>query len=346
MTDVFISYAHEDHIFVSKLAKALEAEGLSVWWDHTIPPGKTWNTFIARGIEQAKACLVIWSRHSVASKWVLEEASLANDAEKLLPIAVDGSPPPMGFRSLQAAQLASWNGDRSNPQFQLLVREARALSGNDAPPPPRQSYAAPRPASASSSPSGAPRPALIGAVLAGLAVLAVTVFVLTRPPAPNEVAQTPAEILSPAQGEADLPTAADGYNPAELERLRRERDQAVESARSQQAENERLRSAQTAQTQPAASNVSAALVGSWSMQRNWNRPANMAGITGNDGVTLNADGTASGPGYNRWSVNGSEVRIFADSGVTNYVGVYNGTSVSGTVEGSSGAGGTFTMTRN
>jgi len=42
MADVFLSYAREDQAFAQRLAQALEAEGFSVWWDRTIPPGKTW----------------------------------------------------------------------------------------------------------------------------------------------------------------------------------------------------------------------------------------------------------------------------------------------------------------
>ena len=53
MSDVFISYSHEDTEFVRDLVKPLEAEGFSVWWDHTIPPGKTWDEVIARGIREA-----------------------------------------------------------------------------------------------------------------------------------------------------------------------------------------------------------------------------------------------------------------------------------------------------
>lgn len=130
MADVFISYAHEDKSFARMMTAALEAEGFSVWWDHTIPPGKTWHTYIARGLEEAKACITVWSAHSVNSKWVLEEASLAADAEKLLPVQIGAATPPMGFRRLQAAQLSGWRGDGADPQFRLLVTEVQTLIGD------------------------------------------------------------------------------------------------------------------------------------------------------------------------------------------------------------------------
>ena len=67
MSDIFISYSHEDTAFIRDLVRPLEAEGFSVWWDHTIPPGKSWEDVIVGGIRDAKACLIIWSRDSIAS---------------------------------------------------------------------------------------------------------------------------------------------------------------------------------------------------------------------------------------------------------------------------------------
>jgi len=266
MSDVFISYAHEDQAFARKLADALQADGLSVWWDHTIPPGKTWHTFIARGIEQAKACVVVWSQTSIASKWVIEEASLAGDADKLLPVSIDNSPPPMGFRSMQAAQLKGWSGDRGNAQYRLLLQEARALaSGTGAP-------ASARPAAREASipsPSRPPR-ALIGGIVGGAVVVALVLFVVTRQPAPTPTAETPVETAETASTDSASPPADVAASPtqprstetsAELERLRRERDDALEAARNQQAEVERLR------TQPPAPSTQDAsvdwILGSW-----------------------------------------------------------------------------------
>src|SRR5262249_54002528 len=106
MTDVFISYAHEDQGFVLRMIPALEAQGFSVWWDHNIPPGKTWDTFIAEGIASAKCCIVLWSPHSIKSDWVKEEATLARDAGKLLPAVIGNADAPVGFRRIQAANLS------------------------------------------------------------------------------------------------------------------------------------------------------------------------------------------------------------------------------------------------
>jgi TIR domain len=123
MADVFLSYSHKDTDLVRDLVKFVEAEGFSVWWDHTIPPGKTWDDVIARGIRDAKACVIIWSPDSVISDWVKEEATLAKEGGKYLPIQVGTDQPPMGFRRIQAANLSQWKGNAQDPQWRLLITE-------------------------------------------------------------------------------------------------------------------------------------------------------------------------------------------------------------------------------
>ncbi len=246
MSDIFISYAHEDQPFARRMASALEMDGFSVWWDHTIPPGQTWDTFIARGIEEARACIVIWSKNSIASDWVKEEATLAKDGGKYVPVQIDGSQPPVGFRRVQAADLRGWSGDRSNAQWRLLCDAARGLSG-------RERTSAYTPAPAPATPSSANRNALLGAIGAGVAVIAALAFFATREkPAPTAEAPAATEYAAPFDSGATAPAnSADPAQQAEVERLRQERDQALESARQQVAENERLRQA-TVQTTAVA----------------------------------------------------------------------------------------------
>ena len=47
MTDIFLSYKREDKALVEALAKALEDEGLSVWWDTDLPLGKSYASSIS-----------------------------------------------------------------------------------------------------------------------------------------------------------------------------------------------------------------------------------------------------------------------------------------------------------
>ena len=86
MADIFISYSSEDRDLVAKLARDLEAHGLTVWWDFNLVGGQGFREQIHEQLTAAYAVIVIWSRASVASKWVLDEADEAARMKKLIPL--------------------------------------------------------------------------------------------------------------------------------------------------------------------------------------------------------------------------------------------------------------------
>ncbi|HEU4525089.1 MAG TPA: toll/interleukin-1 receptor domain-containing protein [Gemmatimonadales bacterium] len=125
MSDIFISYASEDRERTALLAKALQDMGWSVWWDRSIPTGKTFVEVIKAELEAAKCAVVVWSRHSVVSQWVQREARLAADQRKLFPVLIEDMAPPWEFSELQACNLANWAGETEDPVFQTLVTDLR-----------------------------------------------------------------------------------------------------------------------------------------------------------------------------------------------------------------------------
>lgn len=100
MSDVFISYAHEDRQTVERLAERLEAAGLSVWWDLELRAGDDFSRRIEEVLEGAGCVIVLWSRHSVVSRWVNVEATEGLEHGKLIPLSLDGARPPLVFRGL------------------------------------------------------------------------------------------------------------------------------------------------------------------------------------------------------------------------------------------------------
>jgi len=122
---VFLSYAHADRESISRLAAALEAMGCSVWWDHLIDGGSEFAAAIEQGLKEAERVVVAWSRHSIQSHWVRDEAEYARTEGKLVPISLDGVLPPMGFRQVQSLDFSTWDGGSDNAEFAAL---ARALS--------------------------------------------------------------------------------------------------------------------------------------------------------------------------------------------------------------------------
>src|ERR1700760_2371310 len=98
MADVFFSYASEDRARIAPLAKSLVNEGFTVWWDRDIRPGTDFSETIEREIQAARAVVVAWTAASVHSQWVRDEASHASGQGKLIPLQLDASLPPFGFR--------------------------------------------------------------------------------------------------------------------------------------------------------------------------------------------------------------------------------------------------------
>ena len=84
MADIFISYAHEDLDQARSLADAIEAEGWSVFWDRRIPPGSSFEDFIEQRIAESSVVVVLWSPHSVTSRWVRIEAAHGRDRNPIL----------------------------------------------------------------------------------------------------------------------------------------------------------------------------------------------------------------------------------------------------------------------
>ena len=126
--DVFVSYATEDERFVRLyLAPALFAEGLSVWWDHTLKPGEYWESVIGRALRDASICVVLWSRHAASAALVEEEAKAAHFRGTYVGAQLDACEPPEPFRRSGAVSLHHWRGNRRAPAFRTLVQSMNML---------------------------------------------------------------------------------------------------------------------------------------------------------------------------------------------------------------------------
>jgi formylglycine-generating enzyme required for sulfatase activity len=139
LSDIFISYAREDLRRAKQLAEALKAQGWSVFWDRTIPAGKSWHEMIDAALHKARCVIVTWSEASIQSSWVREEAEEGLKREIQVPVLFAEVKPPIGFRSIQAASLVGWDGSSNADAFRELVSAIADIIG-----PPKQP-AAPRP---------------------------------------------------------------------------------------------------------------------------------------------------------------------------------------------------------
>jgi len=129
MSDIFLSYAHEDQARIQQLAHALEAQGWTVFWDRTLSAGSTWRDTIGKALETAGCVVVAWSKHSIISHWVCEEAEEGQGRNILVPVFFDNVKPPLGFRSIHAANLAQWDGSTDAEAFRHLVSSIGRVIG-------------------------------------------------------------------------------------------------------------------------------------------------------------------------------------------------------------------------
>jgi len=122
LADIFISYSRSDLERVTRLANALQSSGYATWWDSDLAGGVEYSREIETRINAAKAVLVVWSEKSIKSTWVADEAELARDADKLIPLIIDDIQPKIGFRQFQSIDFSHWNGDVRAPCFATLKR--------------------------------------------------------------------------------------------------------------------------------------------------------------------------------------------------------------------------------
>jgi TolB-like protein len=133
---VFLSYSRADRDQAGVLAQALEAAGLQVWWDTLIEGGAAFAKTIEAALVASDAVVVLWSQHSVASDWVLDEAAHGRDLKKLVPLSIDGTEPPLGFRQYQSIALEQAKGTIAPASMQAVLRAVLPLAGREALPRP------------------------------------------------------------------------------------------------------------------------------------------------------------------------------------------------------------------
>src|SRR5262249_31507697 len=102
VSDIFISYAREDRALAEALANDLKARGYSVWWDTELVGSDDFQDVILAALAKAQAAIVIWTKASVKSLFVRDEARYALHYKKLVAVRqpdLDVLDIPFGFQS-------------------------------------------------------------------------------------------------------------------------------------------------------------------------------------------------------------------------------------------------------
>jgi TolB-like protein/tetratricopeptide (TPR) repeat protein len=140
---VFLSYSRADQDRARALAQALEQAGLQVWWDTLIEGGAVFAKTIEAALVASDAVIVLWSGSSIASDWVLDEAAHGRHMKKLVPLSLDGTESPLGFRQYQSIALAIDHGRIDDASLQAVLRAVLPLAGREAVPLPTARSVAP-----------------------------------------------------------------------------------------------------------------------------------------------------------------------------------------------------------
>jgi TolB-like protein len=178
MPDIFLSYSRDDQPIARRFAEGFKRAGFSVWWDATLNPGEAYDEVTEKALQGARAVVVLWSRKSVASRWVRAEATQAQRNGTLVPAMIEACARPIMFELTHTTDLSQWSGDDSDEAWQSFLAGVRRYVD------PAAQALAPPPARAPQR-NGAVRIAIPLAVLA-LAGVAVWWFVIrsAAPPTP------------------------------------------------------------------------------------------------------------------------------------------------------------------
>jgi len=133
--DIFLSYNREDQARAKLFAEAFSAQGFEVWWDVGLKTGEAYDEVTETALRSAKAVVVLWSKKSVASRWVRAEATLADRNKTLVPCMIEPCERPIMFELTQTAELSHWQGGVNDRAWLAFLSDIHRFVNRDAPAP-------------------------------------------------------------------------------------------------------------------------------------------------------------------------------------------------------------------
>jgi deoxyribodipyrimidine photolyase-like uncharacterized protein len=129
LPDVFLSYSREDQVTARRFADALQREGFSVWWDQSLDAGENFDKVTEQALKEARAVVVLWSKHAVDSRWVRAEATQADRFGTLVPVTIEPCDRPIMFELTHTADLSGWSGDVAAAPWRAFIEGLRRSVG-------------------------------------------------------------------------------------------------------------------------------------------------------------------------------------------------------------------------
>ena len=206
MAKLFLSYSRKDAARARRFSQWLESDGHDVWRDDDdISAGASFSLEIEKALKKSDAVLVLWSKASIDSAWVRDEAGFGRDAGKLIPLSLDGTEPPLGFRQFQSVGLSRWKGHTDPPEADRI---RAAIAKVTSVPQSERSQRVPARHGWLTGPFR--KPALAGGIVAVVAAIVLATFLWQRWNGDQQIAIA----VMPSSQSSDRAMAADYANVA------------------------------------------------------------------------------------------------------------------------------------
>ncbi len=133
---MFFSYTRAEIEPARRIIDLLENAGFEVWWDGLLEGGANYLATTENALETADCVVVLWSKTAVASAWVRDEAQRGRERGCLVPLSLDGTMAPLGFRQIQLLDISGWDGTPGAIEAGKIVAAVRRQAGGIAMAPP------------------------------------------------------------------------------------------------------------------------------------------------------------------------------------------------------------------
>jgi TolB-like protein/Tfp pilus assembly protein PilF len=187
---LFFSYSRTDQKAALPMIRALERQGYHVWWDGLLEGGDNFLPTTEAALQKADAVVVLWSKTSIDSHWVRDEATVGRDRRRLVPLSMDGSLPPLGFRQFQVIDVSKWSGKSDPNGVMRRIASAIAMVSGDSAAPSAGGQARQTPGGLSAGSGLNRRALLIGGGVLAAAAAGVAAWRLLPAETPDSAAQS------------------------------------------------------------------------------------------------------------------------------------------------------------
>lgn len=129
---LFVSYSRTDLDRARPVIALLEQAGFDPWWDGRLEGGENYLQSTENALETADCVVVLWSATSTQSHWVRDEAQRGRERGCLVPLTIDGTIAPLGFRQFQLLDISGWDGSPASAEAARILVAVRAKTGGKA----------------------------------------------------------------------------------------------------------------------------------------------------------------------------------------------------------------------